>query len=185
MNKNNTIKSIGLDISLTGTGLVILEKGKIIQQKLIKSKPIPNGTPRDEVLRMLKIVEEIEDVVSEYNPTIAVIEGLAFGIQKTTSLTQLAALNFFTRARLIDYRIPFVIVFPTTLKKFITGSGASKKDVLMMEIYKRWGVSIADNNEADAYSLAQVGLALFGGNSKAITKFQQEVINLLKKQLQI
>ena len=52
----------------------------------------------------------------------------------------------------------------------------------MLEVYKRYGVSILDDNVADAYSLAQVGLALIGGNSKQITKLQQEVLDLLTKQ---
>lgn len=177
-----TIISLGLDLSLCSSGIVVLENGKIALQKVIKSKP-EGDLPIDELKRIRKIVEEIEDIVSEYNPTIAVIEGLAFGIQKTTSLVQLAALNFFTRAMLADYRVPFIIVFPTTLKKFICSNGAAKKEVMLIETYKRYGVSILDNNENDAYGLAQIGLALLGGNSKATTKIQEEVLTLLKKQL--
>lgn len=116
-------------------------------------------------------------------PTIAVIEGIAFMARNTASLAQLAALNYMTRSLVYNYRTPFVIVAPTSLKKYITGSGVAEKGTLMMEIYKRYGVTIRDNNEADAYGLAQIGLALNGGNSKDITKKQQEVLDLVKKQL--
>ena len=54
---------------------------------------------------------------------------------------------------------------------------------IMMEIFKRYGVTITNDNEADAYGLAQIGLALRGGNRKNTTKLQEEVLSLLKKQL--
>lgn len=177
------IKSLGLDLSLVGSGLVILKNGKLEKQKLIKSKPILNGKPIDEVGRIRKIVEEIESIISDELPSIAVIEGLAFMVRNATALVQLSALNYMTRAMLVDYHVPFVIVAPTSLKKFITGSGVAKKDVMLIETYKRYGVSILNDNECDAYGLAQVGLALLGGNSKTTTKLQEEVLMLLKKQL--
>ena len=175
------ITSIGIDTSLTGTGIVVLENGKITKQQLIKSKP-SGDKPVNEVKRIQKIVEEIELIVSEYMPRIAVIEGLAY-LAKGTSLVQLAALNYMTRAMLMNYHIPFVIVFPTTLKKFATGNGAAKKDEILLATFKRYGVTIMDDNEADAYNLSQIGLALLGGNSKDTNQKQEEVLTLLKTQL--
>jgi len=181
MTKNNII-SIGLDLSLTGTGVVVLKNGKIIKQKLIKSKPA-GDKPVDELKRILKIINEIELVLSEELYGIAVIEGLAFMVRNATALVQLSALNYMIRAVLLKKNIPFIIVAPTSLKKFITGDGKSKKDVILMEVYKRYGVTIFDDNEADAYGLAQIGLALLGGNTKKTTAKQNEVIKLLSKQL--
>lgn len=182
MTKTN-ITSIGLDLSLSGTGVVILKNGEIVLEKLIKSKPIPEGKPVDEVRRIQKIVEEIEYCLSEDLPDIAVIEGLAFMVKNATALVQLSALNYMTRALLLSYNIPFIIAAPTSLKKFVTGNGASKKDVIMMEVYKRYGVTLLDDNIADAYSLAQVGLAMNNAHKEKVTNYQQEVINILKKQL--
>jgi len=176
------ITSLGIDGSLTGTGIVILQDGKIIEQRCIKSKP-SGDKPINELNRIRKIIQDIEITVKKYHPNIALIENLAFGIQKTISLTQLAGLSYFCRAMLTDNNIPFVMVAPNSLKKFATGNGMSKKDIVMMEIYKRYNVTILDNNEADAYILAQIGLALLGGNSKATTKIQQQVVDLLRKQL--
>lgn len=174
---------MGLDLSLTGTGVVILEDGKIIKQRLIKSKPIPDGKPIDEVKRILQIVDEILLSTKSNTIDVAVIEGLAFMVRNATALVQLSALNYMTRAMLMSNNIPFIIVAPTSLKKFITGNGAAKKDVMLMETFKRYGVTILDDNECDAYGLAQVGLALLNGNSKSTTKLQEEVLTLLKKQI--
>ena len=179
---NNPIKSIGVDLSLTGTGLVCLEDGKLIEQKLIKSKP-SGDRPIDELKRILTIAISVQNFIDIYKPDIVVIENLAFGIQKTTSLTQLAGLNYFIRSGLYKIGIKFVLVAPTTLKKYVTGNGAAKKDVLMVEVYKRLGVTMLDDNLCDAYSLAQIGLSLLGGNSKDTNKIQKEVISLITKQL--
>jgi crossover junction endodeoxyribonuclease RuvC len=179
---NELVTSMGLDLSLVGTGVVVLENGKIAEQRLIKSKPV-GDKPIDEVKRIQKIVEDIELTVGEYRPGIVVIEGLAFMARNTTALVQLSALNYLTRAMVMNYHIPFVIVAPTSLKKYATGNGIAKKDVMLIEVYKRWGVSILDDNECDAYCLAQIGLALTGGNSKSTNQKQEEVLSLLKKQL--
>ena len=178
---NKSITSIGIDLSLVGTGVVILKDGKIVTQELIKSKPV-GDRPIDELKRIQKIVETIDlQTLSSPNIDIAVIEGLAFMAQGT-SLVQLAALNYMVRAMLAAEGIPFIIVAPTSLKKFVASNGAAKKDMMLLETFKRYGVSIMNDNECDAYGLAQIGLALLGGNSKATTKLQEEVISLLKKQ---
>lgn len=181
----NNVISIGLDLSLVGTGAVILENGKILAQRLIKSKPT-GDKPVEELKRIQGIIGNINSFIEENSPdqpSVAVIEGLAYMVKNATALTQLSALNYMTRAMLLEREIPFVIVAPTSLKKFITGSGAAKKDVMLMETFKRYGVTILDDNENDAYGLAQVGLALKGGNSKAVTKLQEEVLSLLRKQI--
>jgi crossover junction endodeoxyribonuclease RuvC len=174
--------SIGIDLSLTGTGVVVIRDGKLVKQELIKSKPAGKKNI-DELNRIKNIVTKIEDIVSIYSPDIAVIENLAFGIVKTTSLTQLAGLNYFTRAMLTDAEIPFVLVAPTTLKKFATGKGNCPKDNIMMEIYKRWHVTMTNNNVADAYILAKIGQYLIDDEVKLLTIPQAQVINLLKPQI--
>ena len=45
---------------------------------------------------------------------------------------------------------------PMTLKKYATGKGTSKKQEMLLQVYKRWGVELNDDNAADAYSLARL-----------------------------
>lgn len=51
---------------------------------------------------------------------------------------------------------------PMTLKKYATGKGTSKKQEMLMQIYKRWNVEFNDDNAADAYALARLagGIAI-------------------------
>jgi Holliday junction resolvasome RuvABC endonuclease subunit len=57
--------------------------------------------------------------------------------------------------------IPYIEISPNGLKKFVTGKGSGKKEVIMLEAYKRWGIE-GTNDEVDAYCLAMVGLAYHG-----------------------
>jgi Holliday junction resolvasome RuvABC endonuclease subunit len=45
---------------------------------------------------------------------------------------------------------------PMTLKKFVSGKGTATKDLMLLNVYKRYGVELSDNNAADAYGLARI-----------------------------
>jgi len=45
---------------------------------------------------------------------------------------------------------------PMTLKKFVSGKGTATKDVMLLNVYKKYGVELTDNNAADAYGLARI-----------------------------
>lgn len=167
---------IGIDLSLTGTGLVFLDKkGNVM--KLIKSKPPKIKNPTTELERLMSIRDQIEIKKAK----LVAIEGIAFMTRNSTSTSQLSALNYMVRERLYKLGIPFVIVAPTSLKKFVTGKGNSGKDIVMLEAYKRWNVSITDNNICDAYGLAKIAEALI--IKTKLIKPQEEVLKVLEVQI--
>lgn len=175
-------KVIGLDLSLTHSGIVVMGGTDVYYHGVVKSKP--NGdTYTDELVRIIGIVSSIQNIIQKHTPTIALIENLAFGIQKTTSLTQLAGLSFLVRLMLYKNGVHFCMVSPGSLKKFVTGKGNADKNIIMMEIYKQYGHSALDDNEADAYGLAVLGHAIMGKSINKLTKPQQEVVDLVKTQL--
>lgn len=176
------MKTIGIDLSLTGTGIVVLDDGKLVSKETISSKPTKEKTPTAEVERIIDIVDRVMKIVDIHHPDMVAIEGIAFMSRNSTALSQLSGLSYLLRKELHSRGIGFVVIAPTSLKKFATGSGNVGKDVIMLEVYKRFGVSILDNNQADAYILAQVALAVKDRERKT-TKFQQEVINLIMKQV--
>lgn len=59
--------------------------------------------------------------------------------------------------------IPIESVNPTTLKKFATGSGRAKKDVMMDEATRRWpSVNVFDHNQADALLILSWAMDQYG-----------------------
>lgn len=177
--------TVGLDLSLAKTGICIIEEKKVLFSGIIKSKPA-GDKPADETKRIVRIAEEVVQKIDEFcpeeSPDLVVIEGLAFMAQGT-SLVQLAGLNYLTRTLLIEFGWKFMIVAPTTLKKFITGSGKGDKDMVSMKIYKEYGFEALDNNVADAFGLAACGMAVLGKPLIKMGVPQKEVINLLNKQI--
>lgn len=49
---------------------------------------------------------------------------------------------------------------PMTLKKYAAGKGNAKKQEMLMQIYKRWGIEFSDDNAADSYALARLAAGL-------------------------
>lgn len=181
------MKVIGLDLSLTNTGVAIIEDGKLLYSGVVKSKP-RGDKPIDELQRIVGIVTEVMALIlnrklykTAGDPELVVIENLAFMAQGT-SLTQLAGLSYLIRYFLTNVNSKFVLVAPSSLKKFITGKGNGDKNLVLMEVYKRYGLSFTNDNEADAFGLAQIGVALTNDKTQLIQP-QQEVVDLIKKQL--
>lgn len=172
--------TVGIDPSLTGTGIVVLQNGRVVEETLVKSKNT-GGRPKDEMLRLTAIVDSVREVVEKYQPELICIEGLAFMARNTSALVQLSGLNYLLRLSFGD--TPYIVVTPSSLKKFISGKGNAQKDLMLLETYKRYGVSFESSDLADAFGLSQVGHALLDIHTPPLTQAQSEVVELLVTQL--
>jgi Holliday junction resolvasome RuvABC endonuclease subunit len=72
-----------------------------------------------------------------------------------------------------------VLVAPQQLKKFVSGSGNTRKEMITKEILKRWGMDFDDTNIAEAYGLARVAHAIDAGPEMPI--FQRDVVKALEE----
>ena len=68
---------------------------------------------------------------------------------------------------------------PTQLKLFALGKGAGDKDQIVLQVFKRWGHEAMNNDTADAYVLACIGLG-HAGKLKGMTQSMLEVLGTLK-----
>jgi Holliday junction resolvasome RuvABC endonuclease subunit len=71
-----------------------------------------------------------------------------------------------------------LIVAPTKLKKYTTGKGTAAKAEMLLAVYKKWGVTYADDNLADAYSLARAANTWF---TRTGTKTEMDTLKELKR----
>jgi len=78
----------------------------------------------------------------------------------------MGALHYLIRIFLYRKKVKYKIIAPGTLKKFVTGSGAAKKEQMLLHVYKRWGVEFKTNDLADAFSLAQLALEEYKSDKK-------------------
>lgn len=144
---------VGLDPSFNEFGLVILDKdAKIVEQKLIVSD---SALDADE--RIIQLEKEFKFVPTICGLHSIYIEGPSFSSSGQFVL-QMGALHYYLRVFLIKAKKEFKVVSPGTLKKFVTGTGRCKKELMLLKVYKKWNVEFDNNNLCDAYSLARMAL---------------------------
>jgi Holliday junction resolvasome RuvABC endonuclease subunit len=159
---------LGLDLSLTGTGVVVLNaEDRVEYAATLKSK-------LKGMERLLFIRNIVEDTIIKWNPKLICVEGYSMGSSagQAFSIGELGGVIKLLLHEMQHY--PYLIP-PTRLKKFITGGGKAEKDMIMMKVFQRWGWEAGDNNQSDSYGLAKIAQAL-GGAMGVLNKAQQEVI---------
>jgi Holliday junction resolvasome RuvABC endonuclease subunit len=143
------ITMVGIDPSLTATGYAHTDGS-------LNTCPLSKVTGDE---RLWKIYLWIRGVLKVEKPQYAVIEDLpthAHGAGITGMVQGVVRLALMERS--IQYRT----VPPATLKRFAVGRGNATKADMRMELYKRAGVDVRDDNQADAYWLRELGLHLAG-----------------------
>ena len=159
---------IGIDPSLTGSGLVIIDEEKIVKQLTVSTSPKdPMEVRINTIGDMIVNLSILNDLDKLYSIGGIAIEGLSFG-SKGQSILELGGLHYHLRMLLWNNNIGYTIVPPTTLKKFVTGKGTCKKDLMLLKVYKRWNEEFSDDNLADAFSLAMFMKEKYPGGTKVI-----------------
>lgn len=150
---------IGLDLSLTSTGLALVEDGKVIEVANIKSKGKKGASYDDWLVRIEKVYADTAFVMWQWiEPRVidaAVIEAPSFG-SKFGNPHERAGLWWKVYADLYGWGIPIKTLAPTSRAKYITGSGRADKTQVLASARERWG-EIENHDIADA-----VGLAMWG-----------------------
>lgn len=161
---------IGLDPSLTATGIARFHLDASVSFHTV---PAVKETGLERVISVRHAaLEAIYPGCS-----LVVIEGLSFG-SNDPSTQERAFLHYSLREDFYRNHLRCVVVPPTTLKKFVTGSGAAKKDMMLLEVYKRWGLTAKNDNEADAIGLAMIGACIAGYKDPA-NQQQREVLQTI------
>jgi crossover junction endodeoxyribonuclease RuvC len=146
----------GVDPSLTGTGVIVIDQDKnIIDQELISTTNKDSIEKRlIYIRRKLLFIPKIIRLKSVY------IEGLSYGSKGDAAL-QLGALHFIIRMMFYEKKLNYKIIAPKTLKKFHTGFGNTVKKDILEKVDQTLGVRFDDHNIADAYGLARLALEDF------------------------
>jgi crossover junction endodeoxyribonuclease RuvC len=163
----------GIDLSLTATGFATAAPGQKPALETIGFKKLSDEA------RLAAIVDAVLQRIK--SPRLVAIEGLALG-SKTGLSAERGALHYMVRVALWESDIPFVIVAPSSLKKFATGRGVGEKSLVIREVYRRWGVEAADDNQADAATLSYVAMALAGITPESeLIAPQRDVLKSMRK----
>lgn len=182
MKKKRLGAYVGLDLSLAGTGGVMLDgRGELVSvlafctskrevekakepHVLVLSPPVTMGDPKSMWKRTVFVSSVIRNWLKAHaEPGCLVgIEDHAFGA-RGTSIYQLGHLHGMVRRDLQDDDKHWLLIAPTELKSAVTGRGNADKDAMMSVPtpkldQKAFGASTR-NNVVDAYWLARLTMA--------------------------
>lgn len=157
---------VGMDPSYNGFAIVVLDKdANIIEQRLFGSET--DSEVEDRLMELEKKFKFVPNIVCLHS---VCIEGPSYASNGAFVL-QMGALHFMIRLMLRKRNVDYSIIAPGTLKKFVTGDGRAKKDLMLLKVFKKWGVEFEDDNLADAYSLARMALENYlNGTTKPVSK---------------
>jgi crossover junction endodeoxyribonuclease RuvC len=154
---------VGLDLSLTSTGVAILSGG---QPVLFTASAKANG--KDVASRVDRLDTLASDIVEriaalERWPHLVVVEAPAFS-RTTGQQHERSGLWWLTvREFVVEYGLDVVEVSPTTRARYATGRGNASKDTVLAAAIRRYPWSdIAGNDTADALVLAAMGRRWLG-----------------------
>jgi crossover junction endodeoxyribonuclease RuvC len=165
--------AVGIDQSLTGFALTAISLVEPTKHLTWVYKSPYFGIERlvdirqwltDHLNYLLEHQLIIEDIAME-GTVLASQAALVLG--ELSATVRLAIYDMFDEGDRKRYPLK---VPPMTLKKYAAGKGNAKKQEMLLQIYKRWGVEFNDDNAADSYALAR----LVGGC--AITEMEKAII---------
>ena len=166
--------AIGLDLSLTSTGIVVLaQHGEVVHAEAIC--PTSKGIDRlGEIWASIADVYQLAVYGKRLQVRDWVLEGYAYGA--ANAVAACAELGGVVKYRLNDtLGQSFTVVPPSTLKKYVTSKGNAQKDEMRLSVFKRWQFEHPSNDVVDAYGLARVGLAL-AGLDPDLTAIQRQIV---------
>lgn len=146
---------MGLDPSLRATGYAVMAgDGQIVSRGTVRVKDTLRGPAR-----LAHIRDSIMDHVLPPGPVVLACEGFAMSghAVKFGRGMDLAELHGVLRVALYETgRAVFIVVPPSSLKKYATGNGTAKKPAMIARAATVFGVDVKDDNEADALHLARM-----------------------------
>jgi Holliday junction resolvasome RuvABC endonuclease subunit len=158
--------AIGIDQSLTGFALTALNVSAPDQYQTWVYKSDRRGVARLSDIRWW-LMNKFDEIAKNGDIQNIAMEGTVLASQAALVLGELAATvklacwDYFDSNvnRYVPYpdhlRVPLQIA-PMTLKKYAAGKGNAKKQEMLMQIFKRWGIEFNDDNAADSYALARL-----------------------------
>lgn len=177
---------IGIDPSLTSTAVCWSSSEEPGFKMWQGGTEAAGRKVNNRIRRADLLVSKIEQICVLQEPGAIFIEGYAMatggpkGKGSPGRVYDLGEFGGMLRQSLLGITENVYEVAPGTLKKFLTGSGKSKKHEIAGYIAKRFGHIFKTDDEGDAFGLWRLGLA-FTGRIPDLLKYENECIEIVRK----
>lgn len=153
---------MGLDLSLSGTGIVVRDKGEgeIIRAQTIGYSLDEDATEQQRLDRLVNLAVGIKTFIEEIHPHIIVIEGHAYGAKFGGAA--LAELHGVVKVQIyfLTKQAPMIVAVKKARKVVLDDGAADKKQIKKfirtLEQHGVMGVdALGDHNQRDAWVLTE------------------------------
>jgi Holliday junction resolvasome RuvABC endonuclease subunit len=169
------MKIMGLDPSMSCTGVSLPDR------TTFSIKPKSKGHER-----LREIADHVHIAVFGSGAQLVVMEGL-FGVYKGEAARVVPMVHGAILLELLRLPVPFVILNPTTLKRFATGKTSANKTDMALAALKRLGREYPTDDECDADWLRIAGRFAYGfgelNHSGGVVTMPQDQLSALQKTL--
>jgi crossover junction endodeoxyribonuclease RuvC len=168
---------IGIDASLSSTGIVVLDgRGEIYSRMIISSKL--TGTER-----LKDLSKKTKEYLSNFVPCRLIpvfLENYSFGSRAGQAFS-IGEWGGVLRVLLNEMGFKVTGIAPTVLKKFITGKGNAKKEQMLLQTFKKFGQEFDNNDICDAFGLALLCYKFFNRDKLKLSESEKEIIGKIGK----
>ena len=168
---------LGIDPSLSGFAVTAVGRITGKYESWLYKSPYRGVVRLDDISEWLEA--RVHDVYKAGHSlsNIAIEDGV-FHSQSAAVLGELsAAVRLYLYRAMAHYECRYPLrVPPTMAKKYATDRGNARKNEIMLAVYRKWDVEMADDNMADSFVLAQIAR---GDGAPSLTKYEQAVLDKL------
>lgn len=152
---------VGIDPSLSNTAVCSGSTADNWEIKCFKSAPIQAEAGKKVHARVERLTQVAKEI-GEYLETLGSISEIyieGYSMSSPFNREALAEFGFAIRCELIKHAPLVFEVTPTQLKKFTTGKGGGKKDLMLQHVAIKIGRPLETNDEVDAWALWRLGMS--------------------------
>lgn len=167
---------LGIDASLTGTGLALINDDYKIE------KTLKLTVPHKDIERLFHLENLLLPFIEDSGKIkLICIEGPSYQ-SKEHKLFQIGEWTGILKLNLFKMGIDIIVAAPSQIKKYISGKfeHATKKELVILDIYKYYNEEIRDNDIADAYVASRIARDY---HRRFIENIQDD--NLKKSQIEV
>lgn len=177
---------IGLDLSLTGTGVAAIAVDTAQLSTAVHSSPPPAvDTVAGHAARHRQLVDGIVGQVLGADPVLVLVEGMQFSVNaRDSSLARRGFVWWSVVEQLCAAGIPVMEVTPGQIKQWATGRGSASKAEMVAAYARAWPTAPMGRNvedRADAAAAAALGAAYVGvaGLPQSMTAVRAKLLSKL------
>ncbi len=146
------MKILGVDLSYSNTGFTIYDTDDKTYKVFGKQFPSKLGYNR-----LVVIHEAIKNILVQNDIDMVIQQNYSFGSKfNRQAMGQLGGIAKYTYSTM---NIPYILIPPTVLKKFVCGKGVAQKDRVRLQAFRKWNIDFSTNDQVDSFVLAKIGQA--------------------------